>query len=102
MSFQPIANSTKCFLASYEALADDPLAPSALPLPPAEWHASTTKVYPKDEFTERLMRRVGSVIAFDDFSAMVRLSVGSLMGHFYKTLQTQYEWLVWVYECECV
>ena len=66
----------------------------ALPLPPAEWHASTTKVFPRDEVTEALMGRVGSVIAFDSFEKMATLSIGSLMGHFYKQLETVEAWLV--------
>jgi pyrroline-5-carboxylate reductase len=66
----------------------------ALPLPPAEWHASTTKVYPRDDETETLMARVGVVIAFDSFDKMVALSVGALMGHFYKQLAIVEAWLV--------
>ena len=66
----------------------------ALPLPPAEWHASTTKIFPRDEVAEALMGRVGSVIAFDSFEKMATLSIGSLMGHFYKQLETVEAWLV--------
>ena len=45
----------------------------ALPLPPAEWHASTTKVFPRNAEAEALMERVGTVLAFDTFEQMVTL-----------------------------
>lgn len=45
----------------------------ALPLPPAEWHASTTKVFPRNSEAEALMERVGTVLPFDSFDQMVTL-----------------------------
>jgi pyrroline-5-carboxylate reductase len=72
--------------APYELLSDatQPAAAAtiALPLPPAEWHASTTKVFPRNQEAEALMSRLGTVLAFDSFEQMVTLGVGSLMGHF--------------------
>lgn len=83
---------------SYELLVDA-LAPAgtvtiALPLPPAEWHASTTPVFPKNELVQELMGRLGTVIPLENFGQLAALNVGTLMGHFYKTLQTVEEWLV--------
>jgi pyrroline-5-carboxylate reductase len=45
----------------------------ALPLPPAEWHASTTKVFPPNPGVEVIMERVGTVLTFDSFEQMVNL-----------------------------
>lgn len=77
-----------------EVTAPAASATIALPLPPAEWHASTTPVFPRDELTEALMGRLGHVIALDSFEQLSALSVGALMGHFYKTLQTVEGYLV--------
>ena len=45
----------------------------ALPLPPAEWHASTTKVFPRNPGVEAIMERVGTVLTFNSFEQMVKL-----------------------------
>ena len=63
--------------ASYELLVEvtQPAATAtiALPLPPAEWHASTTKVFPPNPDVEAIMERVGTVLAFDSFEQMITL-----------------------------
>jgi pyrroline-5-carboxylate reductase len=63
--------------ASYELLVEltqpAKTATIALPLPPAEWHASTTKVFPPNPDVEAIMERVGTVLAFDSFEQMVTL-----------------------------
>jgi pyrroline-5-carboxylate reductase len=67
----------------------------ALPLPPAEWHRSTTPVFPRGHaLTEALMGRLGTVIPLDTSEQLGALCVGTLMGHFYKTLVTVEQWLV--------
>ena len=85
--------------ASYELLqevsAPAATAAFAMPLPPAQVHASTTVLFPPAPAAEALLSRLGTVVAVDSFKqAMTVGALGCVMGHFYKHLETVQEWLM--------
>jgi pyrroline-5-carboxylate reductase len=85
--------------ASYELLTEV-IAPAstaviAMPLPPAQVHASTTVMFPLNAEVEALLTPLGTVVPVATFKeAMTVGALGCVMGHFYKHLETVEGWLL--------
>eukprot|EP00940_MAST-03C_sp_MAST-3C-sp2_P000377 g377.t1 len=66
----------------------------AFPLPPAQYHKSTTVVTPRNREIERMFGILGNVVPVDDFDQAMKMSVVScIMGDFYRHQSAVYEWL---------
>jgi pyrroline-5-carboxylate reductase len=67
----------------------------AMPLPPAQVHASTTVMFPPNSNVEALLSPLGTVVPVATFKEAMTVGVlGCVMGHFYKHLETVESWLL--------